>query len=126
MLPQDGRFAAVGPLIVPDESCCYECLLRRRAANLDYGEDLGDLESTPLACRGEAALDRVAAAVAAHVVRRFTVGRDTTVVGILFAIETAPAPSITDHPVLRVPRCPVCSHVERRAAPLPWHSADAA
>src|SRR5439155_1548874 len=28
--PWDGRMAAVGPLVLPGQTCCYECLLLRR------------------------------------------------------------------------------------------------
>jgi bacteriocin biosynthesis cyclodehydratase domain-containing protein len=126
VLPFDGRFSAVGPLVVPDESCCYECLLLRRAANLEYGEDLPEIEATPVATDGGPALERLAAAVAAHLVVRWVIGRDTAIAGVLHAVETMPGPAITGHTVLRVPRCPGCSPAERRPSPLPWHAAKAA
>lgn len=126
VLPFDGRLAAVGPLVVPDESCCYECLLLRRSANLGYGEDLPEIEATPVAAEGGLVLERLAAAVAAHVVVRWVIGRDTAVAGVLYAVETTPGPAVTEHVVLRVPRCPACSTAERRPPPLPWHAARAA
>ncbi len=126
VLPFDGRMAAIGPLIVPWETCCYECLLRRRAANLEYGELLAEIEAVPVAADGGALLGRLAACLAAHLVIRWVIGRDTAVAGVLYALETRPGPRITEHPVLRVPRCPACSPVERRPSPLPWHEARAA
>jgi hypothetical protein len=51
VLPYDGRLAGVGPIIVPGESCCYECVRLRRAANLEYGDDLGTIEAVRLATR---------------------------------------------------------------------------
>jgi bacteriocin biosynthesis cyclodehydratase domain-containing protein len=126
VLPYDGRLAGVGPIIVPGESCCYECVRLRRAANLEYGDDLGTIEAVRLATRGGAPLEAFAASVAAHLVVRWLVGRDPTVAGVLCAIEVSPMLSVTQHPVLRVPRCPVCSQVEREARPLPWHAAEAA
>ena len=126
VLPYDGRFAAVGPLVVPHETACYECLLLRRAANLEYGDDLAEIEATPLSADGGAAFELLLAATAAHLVVRWVVGRDTTVAGVLYALETAPAPAITEHTVLRVPRCPACSPAGRLAPPLPWHAAEAA
>ncbi len=124
--PFDGRMAAIGPLVLPGESACFECLLLRRAANLDFGADLVDVEAAPSAATADAAVEAWVAAVAAHVVLRFVGGVDTAVAGVMFAVEARPVPTITDHPVLRVPRCPACSGVGRRAARLPWHAAEAA
>jgi bacteriocin biosynthesis cyclodehydratase domain-containing protein len=122
----DGRFATVGPLIVPGESCCFECVLLRRAANVEYGEHLLEVEDAPLAATADAALDAVVVALAAHLVLRSVAGRDTTLPGILYAVESRPALALGEHPVLRVPRCPACSGVERAAPRLPWHEAEAA
>jgi bacteriocin biosynthesis cyclodehydratase domain-containing protein len=124
--PWDGRMAAVGPLVLPGQTCCYECLLLRRAANAPYGDDLAELEVAPLAASPDRALEAITAAVAAHLAVRWLVGRDRTVPGVLHTVETQPALRLGEHPVLRVPRCPACSVVERAAPPLPWHAAVAA
>jgi len=124
--PYDGRYAAVGPLIVPGETCCFECVRRRRAANLAYGELLDDLETVPTAATVDAALGAMVVGVAAHVVLRWLGGCDTTLAGVLFAVEARPALSVGDHPVLRHPRCPACSPAERLASRLPWHREEAA
>jgi bacteriocin biosynthesis cyclodehydratase domain-containing protein len=124
--PWDGRCAFAGPLVVPGESCCYECTLLRRAANVDWGEDLVDVESAPVAATADAAVEAAVAAVAAHLALRWLVARDTTIPGVVHAVEVRPALALTTHHVLRVPRCPACSPAERLAAPLPWHEADAA
>src|SRR5207253_7667258 len=39
VLAFDGAFAAIGPLYVPGETCCYECYLRRRASNVGYPDE---------------------------------------------------------------------------------------
>jgi bacteriocin biosynthesis cyclodehydratase domain-containing protein len=124
--PFDGRFAAVGPLVVPRESACYECVLLRRGANLAYGADLADVEAAPVAATADPAVESIAAAVAAHLVLRWVVGRDTSVPGVMHAVETRPRLALADHAVLRVPRCPACSTAGAVAPPLPWHEADAA
>jgi bacteriocin biosynthesis cyclodehydratase domain-containing protein len=124
--PWDGRMAAVGPLVLPGQTCCYECLLLRRAANSPYGGDLAELEAAPLAASSDRALEGIATAVAAHLSVRWLVGGDRTIPGVLYAIETQPALRLAEHPVLRVPRCPACSIAERAAPPLPWHTAVAA
>jgi bacteriocin biosynthesis cyclodehydratase domain-containing protein len=124
--PWDGRMASVGPLVLPGQTCCYECLLLRRAANAAYGDDLAEVEATPLAAAPDPALEAIAAAVAAHLAVGWLVGGDRTVPGVLYAIETMPALRLREHSVLRVPRCPACSVAERAAPPLPWHAAVAA
>jgi bacteriocin biosynthesis cyclodehydratase domain-containing protein len=122
----DGRFAAVGPLVVPGESCCYECVLLRRASNLAYGEDLHEVEEAPLGARADAPFEALVAALAAHLAVRWIAGGDTALPGVLFAVEARPALSVTEHVVLRVPRCPVCSTAGAVAPRLPWHEAEAA
>jgi bacteriocin biosynthesis cyclodehydratase domain-containing protein len=124
--PPDGRMAAVGPLVLPGQTCCYECLLLRRAANSAYGDDLAEIEAAPLAASPDPALETVAAAVACHLAVRWLVGADRTVPGVLYAIGTRPGLHLGEHAVLRVPRCPACSGAERAAPPLPWHAAVAA
>jgi len=124
--PYDGRLASVGPLVVPGESCCYECVLLRRGANVEYGGDLADIEAAPVAATADAGADAFVIALAAHLVVRWIGGRDTTVPGVLHVVETQPALSLSEHHVLRVPRCCACSVAERLARPLPWHAAEAA
>jgi bacteriocin biosynthesis cyclodehydratase domain-containing protein len=122
--PFDGRVAGVGPLVIPGESCCYECLLLRRAANLEYGSDLFSIEAVPLRATADPAFEALVVALAAHVVLRWIAGQDRTVPGVLYAAEAQPLPTITDHSVLRVPRCAACSLAERSAPVLPWHAAE--
>jgi bacteriocin biosynthesis cyclodehydratase domain-containing protein len=121
--PFDGRTIGIGPLIVPGETCCYACVQLRRAANLDYGADLPALERTPIAARPDPVLESLTAALVARLVLRFVVGSDLTVPGVLHVLDIATSPFLSEHPVLRVPRCPACSAVERVAPPLPWHEA---
>src|SRR3954469_4308119 len=64
--PFDGRFAGIGPLVVPGESCCWECVVVRRAANLAFGTDLRDIEGAPMPARADASFELVAVALAAH------------------------------------------------------------
>jgi bacteriocin biosynthesis cyclodehydratase domain-containing protein len=124
--PWDGHAATVGPLVLPGQTCCYECVLLRRSANSGLGADLMELESAPLAAPPDPALAAFTAALAAHLSVRWLVGGDRTVPGTLYALETRPSPRLLEHTVLRVPRCPACSVASHAAPPLPWHTAAAA
>ncbi len=124
--PYDGRLSAVGPLVVPGESACHECVLLRRASNLDYRSDFRLIEGVGSTAGADPGLESMVAGVAASIALRWLLAHDTRLPGRLLAVEASPFPSIEVHEVLRVPRCPSCSDVERRAAPLPWHQAQAA
>jgi bacteriocin biosynthesis cyclodehydratase domain-containing protein len=124
--PWDGRCALVGPLVVPHESCCYECVLLRRAANVEYRDDLVDVDAAPVAASAPAPFGTLVSALAAYSALRWLVGLDTALPGVLQAVEARPVLSLSSHTVLRVPRCPACSPAMRTAAPLPWHEAQAA
>ena len=124
--PFDGRVATVGPLVVPGESACHECVLRRRGANLGYGADVFDVEAAPAAAVASVAVTAFLEALAADLVLRFGVGGDPTLPGVLTVVETQPELAVTRHLVLRVPRCEVCSGVDDRPGLMPWHEALAA
>jgi bacteriocin biosynthesis cyclodehydratase domain-containing protein len=124
--PWDGRFASVGPLVVPGQTACYECVQLRRGAASGYPADFVDVESAPIAVQASAEIEAIVAAVAVHVALRWLVGSDRTVPGVLFTVEALPALAIGRHDVLRVPRCAACSLASTVAPPLPWHQAAAA
>ena len=126
LLPYDGRVGAVGPLVVPRETCCYACDLRRRAANVDYGEEFWLLEEAPAAYPVAPAAVAAVAGVAATVALRWLVERDPALPGVLHAVELGSELRLERHVVYRVPRCPVCSESEHAAPPLPWFDAEAA
>ena len=51
VLPFDGRYAAIGPLYLPEETSCFECFRLRRLANLGAGDELRLLEAMPATYR---------------------------------------------------------------------------
>lgn len=124
--PYDGLAVTVGPLVVPGESSCYECLLLRLAGHVEYGSDLRRIEEAPVQAAAGAPLDAMAAGLVSQLVLAWLGGGDTSLPGLLHVLEARPSPSLTAHRVLRVPRCPACSLSERVAPPLPWHEAEAA
>ena len=121
VLPFDGRYAAVGPLYLPGDTCCHECFRLRRAANLEGGDDLALVEDAPAAYPAPPAVDALAAAVAVQLALGWLVLGDQYAPAAFYALELVPRISLTVHHVHRVPRCPVCSDLAGAASPLPWH-----
>lgn len=120
VLPFDGRFAAIGPLYVPGETCCFECYRLRRRATSGYAGEFGAVEAAPVAAAAGPALVAAAAAIATSLVLRWLVHRDQRLPGVLRAYERGGA-AVTEHRVYRVPRCPECAAGRDVAPPLPWY-----
>jgi bacteriocin biosynthesis cyclodehydratase domain-containing protein len=121
--PFDGLAWSIGPLAVPGESCCYECLLLRLASHLDYGRDLPLLERLPAPAVGGPALELVVVGVLVQIALGWMIGRDTSLPAVLHVVEARPGIAVSRHRVLRVPRCGACSSLEQLAPRLPWHEA---
>jgi bacteriocin biosynthesis cyclodehydratase domain-containing protein len=119
VLPFDGRFAAIGPLFVPGETCCYACYRTRRAATSGYGGEFLAVDETPLEAGGGPAIAAAVAGVAGVVAVRWLALSDHHLPGVLFALEGR-GTSLTQHRVYRVPRCAACSGLREAAPPLPW------
>jgi len=121
LLPFDGRYAAIGPLYLPGDSCCYECFRLRRAANMEASEELPLLESAPASYPAAPAVDVLTAALAAQVALGWLVHGDHYAPAAFYALQLVPTITLTVHHVHRVPRCPVCSGLGDVSPPLPWH-----
>lgn len=121
VLPFDGRYASLGPLYLPGDTCCYECFRLRRAANLDAGDELPVLEQAPASYPAAPALDAVLGGLAALLVLSWLVLGDHYAPAVFYAFELVPVLGLTVHHVHRVPRCPACSGLADVAPPLPWH-----
>jgi bacteriocin biosynthesis cyclodehydratase domain-containing protein len=122
VLPPNGRFAALGPLFVPDETCCRTCFQLRQAASLEYRAELAELEATPAPFPSPPALTRAVGALAAFLAVRWAVGGDFHLAGAFYALELGFPLSLGLHRVYRVPRCPDCSGLDGAAPPSPWFS----
>jgi bacteriocin biosynthesis cyclodehydratase domain-containing protein len=121
VLPFDGRYACVGPLYLPGDTCCYECFRLRREANLEGGAELALLDKAPAVYPAAPALDAVVGGLTALLVSTWLVYDNHYAPGAFYALELQPTPSLTAHHVYRVPRCPACSGLADVAPPLPWH-----
>jgi bacteriocin biosynthesis cyclodehydratase domain-containing protein len=118
LLPFDGRFAAVGPLFLPHQTCCRACYALRRRANVPYPDEFEAVESAAPTAATPPPLRAVLAGFAALVAARWLATADPALPGRLFAIELRHGPGVSAHHVFRVPRCPACSQGAVR--PLPW------
>ncbi len=123
--PFDGLALTIGPLVVPGESCCYECLRLRLASHLEYGGELALIEGRPAATACSPALELVAVGILAQLALDWVIGHDPALPGTMHLLEARPTIGLSRHAVLRVPRCSACSSVERVASRLPWHAAEA-
>jgi bacteriocin biosynthesis cyclodehydratase domain-containing protein len=121
VLPFDGRYAAVGPLYLPGDTCCYECFRLRRAANIDAAEELPLLDDVPGRYPSAPVVEAVTGAIAAELALGWLVHGDHYAPAAFYALELVPTISLTVHHVHRVPRCSACSGLADVAAPLPWH-----
>jgi bacteriocin biosynthesis cyclodehydratase domain-containing protein len=126
VLPFDGRYASVGPLYLPGETCCFECFRLRRLANLDAGDELALLESAPAAYPTPPALQALVAGIAATLMLEWVVLHDHHVPSAFYAVELGQVLGVSLHHVHRVPRCSACSGLDDVSAPLPWFKEHAA
>ncbi|HEY8629940.1 MAG TPA: TOMM precursor leader peptide-binding protein [Gaiellaceae bacterium] len=109
--------AYVGPLVVPHETACFECLLRRRYSNLDEAKAREAVELR----RGGArivglhpAISAVAAGAAALELSKFFIPwRSAQQAGYLLTFNLL-AGRAGRHRVLKVPRCAACSSLKTR------------
>jgi bacteriocin biosynthesis cyclodehydratase domain-containing protein len=118
LLPFDGRFAAIGPLFVPQETCCHVCYRLRRRANIPYPLEFEAVEAVPTAAATPPPVLAAMAGLGALVAARWLAAADPALPGRLFALDLRQVPELTEHHVYRVPRCPACARLEVR--PLPW------
>ena len=121
LLPFDGLYAAIGPLYLPGDTCCYECFRLRRAANIDAVEELPLLEATPARYPSSPSVDTIAGAIAAQLAMGWLVHGDHYAPAAFYALQLMPTVSLTLHHVHRVPRCHACSGLADVSPPLGWY-----
>jgi molybdopterin-synthase adenylyltransferase len=108
--------AYVGPLVVPGQTACFECLLRRRYSNLEDAVARERIELRPGAGSHVAlhpAIVAVAAGAAALEVAKFFLPlHGARQAGHLLTFNLL-ASDFGRRRVLKVPRCAVCGSVTR-------------
>jgi bacteriocin biosynthesis cyclodehydratase domain-containing protein len=119
-LPFDGRYACLGPVFVPGETCCFECFRIRQASNLPYAGEFWLLEQVPAPYPSIPPVTRAIAGLAASLALRWLVIEDPSLPGTLFALDFDEGLRISSHSVYRVARCSACSGAADLGSPLPW------
>ncbi|MBA3246427.1 MAG: TOMM precursor leader peptide-binding protein [Actinobacteria bacterium] len=119
----DGAIATIGPLVIPYETACHECLLLRRGSTSGCAAELAALRSVRPACLIPAPVESLVLAATAHLAIRWIALRDPALAGTVVTVETAASLEVRSHTLLRVPRCPACSPTCTTSSPLPWHEA---
>lgn len=114
----DGARLPVGPLFLPGDTACFECLQRRLAANVAYAEAYPDVVDAP-AAPTPPALRRWAESVATLLLIHWIGLRDARVPGRL-AMVVPDELAVRTAEVLPVPRCPACQAPDYLPAAAPW------
>ncbi len=129
VIPDDAHRAIVGPYLVPGSSACFACYRLRRLANFPDRriiDALTQATAIPMTTPATALLGMdwfIAGLVAEKVLERAALGDHSAMSapGSLASLEPArPGIDVSEHRVLRVPRCPTCSPTKDRGMPQVW------
>jgi bacteriocin biosynthesis cyclodehydratase domain-containing protein len=114
----DGAALRVGPLMIPGQTACADCLVRRLAANVEYAALYRDMADAP-AGPTPPVLRMWAYATAGLLLLHWVATRDAAVPGRL--VTLLPDTLTVRHAeVFRVPRCRVCAAPDSVLASAPW------
>lgn len=112
----NGSVGFVGPLVIPRETACFECLIGRENSNIKNPDAESALRSAVLRSRGCAGFHPAMASVlgdfAAMELIKFTADAIPWRIGALFEINML-SPEMTTRRVLKLPRCAVCGMHEK-------------
>ena len=120
----DRLVGLVGPLVVPGETACYECLRAREDANREEFALRRALEQPTAAVQRQVvsgfhpSMATILGDLAAVELHKYYSLAMPYRVGTLFEVNLL-SPSLTSRKVLKVPRCPVCSPLNKRPAVNP-------
>ena len=118
----DGWSTTVGPLVMPGESACAQCLLTRRGSNTEFSR-LSDQIFLALPGPAQPAAVRFwTLAFAAQIALRWATGTELDLVGTAFTLNAADL-TVRSARVFRVPRCAACHSPDWVPAAAPWEMA---
>ncbi|SHG04397.1 bacteriocin biosynthesis cyclodehydratase domain-containing protein [Jatrophihabitans endophyticus] len=118
----DGAVLHVGPLVVPGATACFECTVRRRAANTEYADLYDGVVSAVAAAPTPRALRAWSYAVASLCLLHWIGNRDQHLPGQLLTLDPA-GMALRQARVFRVPRCVACAGPDYTVAAAPWELA---
>lgn len=124
-LPFDGRSWMVGPIFIPQDTCCYECMRTRRAVNTEYAEDAARAREGRSRMPDDGPAEAVVAGLVSAFALRWLALRDSFLPGVAYTLSFTPRVQIDAHDIIRVPRCQECSDSAGDATLSPWFVADA-
>lgn len=114
----------VGPLVVPGETACYECLWSRENANRDDYLVQRTLQQPTAAVQRQVvngfhpSMASILGDMAAVELHKFYSMAIPYQVGTLFEVNLL-YPRLQPHKVLKLPRCPVCSPLRKHSSVNP-------
>jgi molybdopterin-synthase adenylyltransferase len=113
----------VGPLVIPGETACFECLCARQNAHLEDPQTQRAVEEVAFEAQVVAGFHPVMASmlgdIAAFELARFYSGvLPVRNVGTLIEVSLL-TPRLVAHRVLKIPRCTVCSPLHARPSATP-------
>jgi bacteriocin biosynthesis cyclodehydratase domain-containing protein len=119
--PFDGRFQLVGPVVVPDQGPCLECVALRWASTTPFAADHEEAADAVAAIPRDPSLDAIAAGFAARYAARWIFARDWLVASTVLVLEPKVL-SAEAHPVHRVARCGTCGPRPYAGVVSPWRA----
>jgi bacteriocin biosynthesis cyclodehydratase domain-containing protein len=119
--PFDGRFQLVGPVVVPDEGPCLECVALRWASTTPFAADHAAAADAVAPIARDPGLDAIAAGFAARYAARWVFARDWLVASTVLVVEPKVL-SAEAHPVFRVARCGTCGPRPYAGVVSPWRA----
>lgn len=113
----------VGPVVVPGESACFDCLRARWNARVDQVATLGAVDDLAVEDRGIVGFHPAMASMLGdlasfELTRLLGGGLPNRRIGVQIELNLL-RPQLTTRRVLKVPRCPTCSPLLARAAASP-------
>jgi bacteriocin biosynthesis cyclodehydratase domain-containing protein len=103
-----GTPSLVGPLFVPPDTACLECLRRRRAGLTGHPAEYRTLLADRLAGPPGPWQRHLLLGLAAGIVLGWVLAADPWLPGACFELGVAQGPTVRRHEVLAVPGCPAC------------------
>jgi thiazole/oxazole-forming peptide maturase SagC family component len=115
----DDMVGCIGPLVVAEETACYDCLVARENANLEDAEVRRLVQH--VAYEGQAVIGfhslmpSILAGLTALELTKFLTGLSFATVGAMIEIDFLNM-HLNEQKILKVPRCPTCGVLEKMPA----------